>query len=107
MPQDTRQDSRVTAARDQVLEAIRTTQEATVNVWRTWAQTFASVTPSMFDVLVTPKDSFSGFAEKLWGNQRDFFVSLSEVASDIGRAMPETARRSAAAADTARSAAKS
>jgi hypothetical protein len=94
-----------TAVQDQILDAIRTTQEAAITVCRTWTQTFASVTPRMIEVFAVPRvDSFNGFAEKVWNTQRDFFVTMGEVAGGI---IPETAKRSAAAADTARTAAKS
>lgn len=96
-------DGQITGVQDKVLGAMRTSQEATVNVCRTWAQTFASVTPSVFEVLSPPKtDYYTGFAQRLWDSQRDFVLDMFEVAADLGRAVPESAKRAAAAAETAR-----
>ncbi len=105
MPQDNPNDT--TAVQDQVLEAIRESQEATVDACRTWARTFTAVTPKVAEAFATPKvDNYFGFAEKLWGYQRDFTVKLFEAAAEMGRAVPEAANRaSAASADRARAAA--
>lgn len=94
-----------TATQEQVLEAIRSSQDATVNAVRTWAKTFTIVTPSMFDVVPPKFDNFFGYAEKMWAAQRDFSLNLFEAAAEMGRALPDTAKRATAAAESARAAA--
>jgi hypothetical protein len=81
---------------DQILYAVRTGQEATLHLAKTWVETFASVTPKFFDRFTPPKmDEYYGFAEKLWSRNCDFVVSLLEIASDFGKSVPEAGKASA------------
>lgn len=94
-----------TATQDQIIGAIRTSQEATVEAYRSWAKTFTTVTPSMFEAFPPKFDNFFGFAEKLYTAQRDFSLSLVEVAAEMTKDLPDTAKRATAAAENARTAA--
>jgi hypothetical protein len=57
---------------------------------KTWVDTFASVTPKLFDTVTMPNlDDYYGFAERMWSRNCDFVVSLLEIATAFGRNMPE------------------
>lgn len=88
-----------TTSQDQVLDSIRTSQEASVNAVRSWAETVAKVTPNVFDLYGTPKfDNAFGYAEKLWAAQRDFYVNMFEAAAPVANAAGQAARRVATSA---------
>jgi|GEM_PF-6707484 len=91
-----------TATQDRIIESIRSSQEATVEACRSWAKTFTTVTPTMFEAFPPRFDNYVGFAEKLWSAQRDFSTNLFEAAAELGRALPDTAKRATAAAENAR-----
>ena len=100
MPQDTR----TTALQEQVLKSIRTSQEATLTVVRSWAETIASVTPNVFQYFVLPnQEDVFGFAQKVLESQRDFVSGLVEASSAAAQAGPEAARQASAAAGRAAS----
>ncbi|MEA2591422.1 MAG: hypothetical protein QOD62_1253, partial [Actinomycetota bacterium] len=74
---------------DQILSAVKTGQEATLHLAKTWVDTFASVTPKLFDTVTMPNlDDYYGFAERMWSRNCDFVVSLLKIATDFGRNMP-------------------
>jgi len=69
---------------DQILSAVRTGQEATLHLAKTWVETFVSVTPNLFDPrTVTNLRDYEGFAERLLSKNRDFLVGLLKIASDF------------------------
>jgi len=71
---------------EQFFTAVKTSQEATLHLAQTWLQAFISVTPNLFDTSIASSlDSCYGFAEKLWSTNRDFLVSLFEIASEYGK----------------------
>ena len=79
---------------DQILNAVRTGQEATLHLAKTWVQTFVSVTPNLFDQrTMSNLNNYQGFAERLWSTNRDFLVSLAELASDFGKKGPESTKQ--------------
>ncbi|MGI8775833.1 MAG: hypothetical protein ACR2LJ_00240 [Acidimicrobiales bacterium] len=94
-----------TATQDQIIGAIRTSQEATVEAYKSWAKTFTTVTPSLFEAVPPKFDNFFGFAEKLYTAQKDFSLGLFEAAAEMSKDLPDTAKRATAAAENARSAA--
>ncbi|GAC1364026.1 MAG: hypothetical protein NVSMB32_06170 [Actinomycetota bacterium] len=95
-------DADTMAIQEQILGAIRTSQEATVNVAKTWVQTFTTVAPKMVDGFQAPKfESYYGFVEKMWGTQRDFFGKMLDVASEMSQKLPETYKKAAASAEHA------
>jgi len=58
---------------DQILSAVRTGQEATLHLARTWVETFVSVTPNLFDPRTVPNlRDYEGFAERLLSKNHDF-----------------------------------
>jgi hypothetical protein len=45
-----------------------------------------SVTPAPFDnMTMLSLDDCYGFAEKLWSTNRDFLISMLDIASDLGK----------------------
>ena len=79
---------------DQILSAVRTGQEATLHLAKTWAETFVSVTPNLFDPrIVSNLHNYEGFAERLWSTNRDFVVGLFKIASDFGKKGPESGKQ--------------
>ena len=69
---------------DQILSAVRTGQEATLHLAKTWAETFVSVTPNLFDPrIVSNLHNYEGFAERLWSTNRGFVVGLFKIAADF------------------------
>ncbi len=103
MPQDTR----TTALQEQVLKSIRTSQEATLSVVRSWAETVATVTPNMFQFFGIPnQEELIRFTERVLATQRDFLSGLFEASAVAGTAGPETARQATAAAGRAASSAE-
>jgi len=93
------QNTNTTATQDQIIGAIRTSQDATVEACKSWAKTFTTVTPSMFEAFPPKFDNFFGFAEKLYTAQRDFSLSLFEAAAEMSKDLPDTAKRATAAAE--------
>lgn len=93
------QNSTTTATQDQIIDAIRGSHEATLEACRSWAKTFTTVTPSVFDAYPSKFDNFFGFAEKLYSAQRDFSLGFFEASAEMGRALPDTAKRATAAAE--------
>lgn len=91
-------DNTTTATQDQVIGSIRSAQDATVNAFRSWAKTFTTVAPTMFDTLPSKFDNLFGYVDKMWATQRDFVVNLFEAGAEMGQALPDTAKRAAAAA---------
>jgi hypothetical protein len=78
---------------DQILSAVKTGQEATLHLAKTWVETVASVTPKPFGTVTTPKlDDYYGFAERLWSRNCDFVVSLLEIATAFGKSVPEAGK---------------
>ena len=79
---------------DQILSTLRTGQEATLHLAKTWVETFASVTPNPFDPrTMSNLNNYQGFTERLWSTNRDFVVSLLKVASDSARRAPSRPSR--------------
>src|SRR6266513_2323936 len=71
---------------DQILSAVRTGQEATLHLAKTWIETFASVTQTPFDPrTVSNLNNYQGFTERLLSSNRDFVVSLFKLASEFGK----------------------
>ena len=69
---------------DQILSAVRTGQEATLHLAKTWVETFVSVTPNLFDPrMVSNLHNYESFAETLWSKNLDFVVGLFKIASDF------------------------
>ena len=69
---------------DQILNTVRTGQEATLHLAKTWAEMFVSVTPNLFDPrIVSGLHNYEGFAERLWSTNRDFVVGLFKIAADF------------------------
>jgi hypothetical protein len=98
MPQDTR----TNALQEQVLKSIRTSQEATLTVVRSWAETVASVTPNMFQFLGIPnQEEVLNFTQQVLASQRDFLSGLFEATAAASQAGPESARQATAAASRA------
>jgi hypothetical protein len=86
------------AVQEQILDTVKTAQDATLKVFRGWTKTIASA-PTAAEFYTPPKpESLYAFAEKMWTAQRDFFVSLMEVATEAGKAFPETVKRATTAA---------
>ncbi len=84
---------------DRILSTVKTGQEATLHLAEAWLQTFASLTPKLFDSLTMPNlDNYYGFAERLWSTNRNFVVSMLEIASDVGKRVPQAAKSAAVAA---------
>ena len=74
---------------DQILSTLRTGQEVTLHLARTWVETFVSVTPNPFNPrTMSNLNNYQDFAERLWSTNRDFVVSLFKVASDSARRAP-------------------
>ena len=87
----------VTAVQDEVLETITIAQDATLKVLKGWTDTLASA-PSLSEFYSAPKiDTFYGFIEKLWHEEKEFFVKLLEVATEAGKKIPDAAKKSAGA----------
>ena len=79
---------------DQILFAVRTGQEATLHLAKTWVETFASVTQTPFDPrTVSNLNNYQGFTERLLSSNRDFVVSLFKLASEFGKKWPEPAKQ--------------
>ena len=79
---------------DQILSTLRTGQEATLHLAKTWVETFASVTPHPFDPrTMSNLNNYQGFTERLWSTNRDFVVSLLKVASDSAKRAPSRPSR--------------
>ena len=79
---------------DQILSAVRTGQEATLHLAKTWVETFASVTQTPFDPrTVSNLNNYQGFTERLLSSNRDFVVSLFKLASEFGKKWPEPAKQ--------------
>ena len=69
---------------DQILSAVKTGQEATLHLAKTWVETFVSVTPNLFDPRTVPNlRDYEAFAERLLSKNRDFLVGLFKIASDF------------------------
>ena len=69
---------------DQIVSALRTGQEATLHLAKTWVETFVSVTPNLFDPrMVSNLHNYESFAETLWSKNLDFVVGLFKIASDF------------------------
>ncbi|HEY2667584.1 MAG TPA: hypothetical protein VGK51_12175, partial [Actinomycetota bacterium] len=72
---------------DQILSTVRTGQEATLHLARTWAATFASVTPDLFDPrAVSNLRDYEEFAGRLWSRNLDFVLGLFKIASAFASA---------------------
>ncbi len=72
---------------DQILSAVRTGQEATLHLAKTWVETFVSVTPNLFDPrMVSSLRNYESFAETLWSKNLDFVVGLFKIAADFASA---------------------
>ena len=82
-----------TTVQDQVLETITTAQEATLKVLKGWTHTLATMPPAS-EFYSTPKlDGFYGFAERVWAVQKDFVVKLLDVATEVGKTVPENLKK--------------
>ena len=98
------EDARSTALQEQVLKSIRTSQEATLTVARSWAETIATVTPNMFQFFGIPnQEELFGFTQQVLASQRDFLSGLFEATATASQAGPEAASRATAAAGRAAS----
>lgn len=78
---------------EQVLHTLSTFEDATLKVLKSWTKTLATTTPSWGEYPLPKADVYYGFAEKLWANQKDFFVSLLEVATEAGKTVDETFKK--------------
>jgi hypothetical protein len=95
-----------TIVQDQVLDSIKTFEGATLAVLKGWTRTLSSA-PNIGELYSPPKmDTVFGFAERLWATQKDFMVSLLEVATEAGKTVPEAMKKTADRATSAASAAK-
>ena len=90
-----------TIVQDQVLDSIKTLETATLSVLKGWTKTLSSA-PSIAEFSAPPKlDTYFGFAEKLWTSQKEFLVSLLEVATEAGKTVPDAVRKGAERATAA------
>lgn len=84
-----------TLLQEQVLDSIKTAQEATVKIAKGWTRAL-STSPGTAELFSVPKaESLYAFGEKLWGAQKDFFVSMLEVATEAGKTVPDNMKRTA------------
>jgi hypothetical protein len=91
-------DTATTALQEELLSSITTIQDATLKVAKGWTKTLSTI-PASTEMFTPPKmDGYYGFAEKLFSVQKDFIVSLMEVATEAGKSVPEHVKRTAAAA---------
>ena len=90
-----------TAVTEQVLETITTAQDATLKVLKGWTETLWTV-PYFSEYYSGPKlDTFYGFAEKLWHEEKEFLVKLLEVATEAGKKYPDAVKKTAERATAA------
>ncbi|HYR63469.1 MAG TPA: hypothetical protein VET24_12675 [Actinomycetota bacterium] len=86
-----------TAVQDEVLEIIDTVEDATLKVLKDWTKTLETA-PTLSEFYFGPKFHFYGFAEKLWASQKEFMVSLLELATEAGKHVPDPYKKTPAAA---------
>lgn len=88
----------VKAVEDQMLETIAIAQDATLKVLKGWTDTLSATPLPDFPQMPKyelPKIDFFPFAEKLWATEKDFFVKLVEVATEAGKKVETTAKKTA------------
>jgi hypothetical protein len=76
MPTDT------TKAQEKVLQAVRESQDASVQAVRRWSEGVASVVPTIPDLFAPerPEQAFA-FVTRLWASQWEFATKLLEAAA--------------------------
>lgn len=96
------------AAQDRILQAVKASQDASVQAVRSWAEAVATVVPRVPELVYPDRpDHAFDFAAKLWASQVEFLTKVVDAATgplvgtvrEVGR---ETQARTSAAAGAAK-----
>lgn len=87
-------------AQERILQAVKASQDASVQAVRKWAETWATVVPRVPELVYPDRpDHAFEFATKLWASQLEFFTQVVDAATGpLVGGTREAAPRVAAAA---------
>lgn len=75
---------------DEILRAIQSSQEATLTIARTWAETLASVMPKLAEPHPpVAAENVAGFVQRLTEVHTAFLTNLFGIVLDMGKTLPQ------------------